>query len=132
MRELLDKFKSLEFHLSEQKGSFKLFALFLREEAEDKWDIVVSASWLDSNNKESFDYLARELKASLTNQELLLISRIVILDEKNPGLEAINRAFHIEHGLAEVKDSHFFGLQIKHAYIISSTKEVPERITQTA
>ncbi|MGB8992395.1 MAG: hypothetical protein WCD80_10095 [Desulfobaccales bacterium] len=132
MRELLDKLKVLESRLSKEKGNFKLFALFLREEAEDKWDIVVSASWLESNNKESFNYLARELKSSITNQELLLISRIVVLDEGNPGLEAINRAFHVEHGLAEVRDSIFFGLQIKHAYIITSTREVPERITQSA
>ncbi len=132
MRELLDKLKLLESRLSKEKGNFRLFALFLREEAEDKWDIVVSASWLESNNKESFNYLARELKSSITNQELLLISRIVVLDEGNPGLEAINRAFHVEHGLAEVRDSIFFGLQIKHAYIITSTREVPERITQSA
>lgn len=132
MKELLDKLILIELKLSKEKGDFKLFALFLREEAEDKWDIVVSASWLESNNKISFDYLARELKSSLTNQELLLVSRIVVLDEGNPGLEAINRAFHVEHGLADVRDSNFFGLQIKHAYIITSKREVPEKITQSA
>jgi hypothetical protein len=132
MKELLDKLKSLELKLSKENGAFNLFALFLREEAEDRWDIVVSASWLESNNKKSFDYLAKELKSNLTNQELLLISRIVVMDEGNPGLEAINRAFHVEHGLADVRDSNFFGLQIKHAYIITSTRKVPEKITQSA
>jgi len=132
MRELLDKLILLESKLSKDKGKFNLFALFLREEAEDKWDIVVSAYWLESNNKKSFDYLSSELKSSLTNQELLLISRIVVLDEGNPGLEAINRAFHVEHGLADVRDSNFFGLQIKQAYIITSTRKAPEKITQSA
>jgi len=132
MRELLDKLILLESKLSKEKGNFNLFALFLREEAEDRWDIVVSASWLESNNKKSFDYLAKELKYNLTNQELLLISRIVVMDEGNPGLEAINRAFHVEHGLVDVRDSNFFGLQIKHAYIITSTRKVPEKITQSA
>jgi hypothetical protein len=132
MRELLDKLILLELKLSKERGNFNLFALFLREEAEDKWDIVVSAPWLKSNNKKSFDYLSRELKSSLTNQEMVSISRIVVLDEGNPGLEAINRAFHIEHSLADVKDSNFFGLQIKHAYIITSTRKASEKITQSA
>ena len=132
MRELLDKLKILESKLSKEKGNFNLFALFLREEAEDKWDLVVSASWLKSNNKISFDYLAKELKLSITNEQLLLISRIVVLDKGNPGLEAINSAFHVEHGLAEVRDSNFFGLQIKHAYIITSIREIPEKMTQSA
>jgi hypothetical protein len=27
---------------------------------------------------------------------------------------------HVEHGLAEISDSNFFGLAIKHAYLITS------------
>jgi hypothetical protein len=131
MKELFIKLKSLELKLSNEKGHFNLFALFLREDAEDKWDVVVSASWLDSNNKESFDFMAGELKSNLTSKELLLISRIVILDKGSPGLEAINRGFRVEHGLAEVKDSNFFGLQIKHAYIITSGRDMPEKKVQT-
>jgi len=31
---------------------------------------------------------------------------------------------HVKHGLAEISDSNFFGLAIKHAYLITSQREV--------
>jgi len=130
MKELLDKLLTLEKKLSAEKGDFILFALFLREDAEDKWDLVVSASWLDAKKKESFEYLAGQLKASFNIQELLIISRIVILDEENPGLDAIARALHAEHSMVQVRDSNFFGLQIKHAYIITSKVPMPIKKTK--
>jgi hypothetical protein len=43
MKELLGKFVELEQRLSQERGEFSLFALFLREDASDKWDLVVSA-----------------------------------------------------------------------------------------
>jgi hypothetical protein len=132
MKDILDKLLSLEHKISNEKGSFNLFAIFLREDSEDKWDLVVSAPWLVPNRKESFNYIVNQIKSVLDNNELMFISRIVLLEEGNPVLNAINRALEIEHGRAEVKDSNFFGLQIKHAYIITSRKEKPIPKTKTA
>jgi hypothetical protein len=122
MNQLIDKMISIEKTVSSEKGEFSLFALFLREDAEDKWDIVVSSSWLEKNKKKEIEYLANQLKASLDPDELLSISRIVIIEKGNPALDAIHRAIMTEHNNVEIKDSNFFGLQIKHAYIITSKK----------
>ena len=48
-----------------------------------------------------------------------MLSRIVIIESTNPALEALQQAIHVEHGTAEIRDSNFFGLQIKHAYLVT-------------
>ena len=122
MNQLWQKMISIERDISTEKGDFSLFALFLREDAEDKWDFVVSAPWLEKHKKEGIEYLARKLQTNLDQNELLTISKIVLIDRDNPALDAIHRAIRAEHSGIEVKDSNFFGLQIKHAYIITSKK----------
>lgn len=66
--------------------------------------------------------LAEEIQGWFSKEDLLNLSRIVIIDESNPALRALQQAIHVEHGSAEVKDSNFFGLPIKHAYIITSQR----------
>jgi hypothetical protein len=122
MKELLDSFIQLEKRLSQQKGDFRLFALFLREDAQDKWDLVVAAPWADDDIREALSYIAKEVQDVLSPDDLTKVSRIVIIDESNPALQAINNAIGVEHGLTEVKESFFFGLLIKHAYVITSKK----------
>ena len=121
--ELVKKLRSLETQLAKQKGEFSLFALFLREEAQDKWDLVASASWFWSDEKKTLNYLAEKLRSHLTRDELLTLSRIVLIDETDPGLEAIHGALAVEHGTAEVMNCNFFGLEIRHAYIITSKRK---------
>jgi hypothetical protein len=60
---LVHKVKSLEFAISGEKGPFDLFALFSTdEELEDKWDLVVAATWIDEDDKKALDYLATKLQ----------------------------------------------------------------------
>jgi len=122
MKKFIEKIAALEQSISAEKGDFVLFALFLREDAQDKWDLVVSAPWIEVNNKVALSYLANELKSHLLVQEMLTLSRIVMVDNDDPSLEAIHKAISVEHGMFEIKDSNFFGLQIKHAYIITSKR----------
>ncbi len=122
MKELADKLLKIEQELSSKKGKFSLFALFLREDTEDNWDLLISAPWVSKNKADMLKYFAKKLQESLTPQEIVKLSKIVIIEPDNPALEAIHKAIHIEHGLVEVKDSIFFGLPIKHAFIITSQK----------
>lgn len=123
MKELVEKLVSLERDISTEKGGFSLFALFLREGSPDRWDLVVSAPWVKVDKRETLDYFAKQLRSRLQTQELISLSRIVLIDEGNPNLEAIHKAITVEHGIAEVKNSSFFGLEIKHAYIITSKRD---------
>src|SRR5690349_21338258 len=122
MNELLDKFIQLERSLSKEKGDFALFALFLREDAVDKWDLILASPWIEEDRKAALSEITKRIQQIFATEELSQLSRIVLVDLANPAVEAVNRAVRIQHGRAEIKDSNFFGLQIKHAYIISSDK----------
>ena len=120
MKQLLEKLRTLEKELSESKGPFLLFALFLREGAPDVWDILVSAPWIDVDKKSALRQITDQLNASLAREELILISKIAIIEQFNPALNSIQSAFNVEHAAVEVKESEFFGFRISHAFIITS------------
>ncbi len=123
MNELVQKLMKLEKSISSKKGRFLLFALFLSEEAQDKWDLLAAAPWISKDKGGSLKYLADKVQRALDSKEIVRLSRIVIIDEDNIALDAIHRAVNIEHGKAEIRDSVFFGLDIKHAYLITSQRE---------
>lgn len=122
MRDLLEKFVELERRLSQERGEFSLFALFLREDASDKWDLIVAAPWIEADRKEALAYITTQIQQLFDSEELARLSRVVLVDQSNPALEAINQSINCQHGQNEVRDSNFFGLQIKHAYIITSQR----------
>ena len=126
MNEIADRFASLEAKLAETRGSFTFFALFLPEDAADYWDLLVAAPWLGPNKQEAVKYLVNEIKSHLGPQELMNLSRIVVVDPDNPSLQAVTKAIPVEHGRVEVRDRTFFGLPIRQGFIITSkTPEVP-------
>jgi hypothetical protein len=122
MKELLLRFGELERTLSQERGPFALFALFLREDAVDKWDLILAAPWIERDRKLALSEITQRLQATFSPEELSLLSRVVFVELANPAVEAVNQAVRIQHGTAEVRESNFFGLQIKHAYIISSER----------
>lgn len=124
MKDLLPKFIELERTLSEDKGGFSVFALFLREDAVDKWDLVVAAPWIEGDRKEALSLITKTIQQTFKEKELSGLSRVVIVELTNPSVEAINQAVAIQHGQAEVRNSNFFGLHIKHAYIITSQRRM--------
>ncbi len=120
MKEIAEKLKKQEQKMAKEKGPFDLFALFLREDAPGRWDLVVAAEWIEENKQEALKYISDVLKKTLSQNELVKLSRISIIDESNPALGALQNAMCVEHGMADIKDSNFFGLPIKHAYLITS------------
>jgi hypothetical protein len=122
MKQIATKLLLLAQTITKEKGPLQLFALFLREDAPDLWDLLVSASWITNDKESALRYFAGKLTAILTKHELVRLSRIVIIDKENPALEALHRAAHVENSIMEVQDSVFFGMQIKHAYIITSIR----------
>ena len=129
MKDLINKFVNIEKELSEDKGSFSLFALFLREDAPGVWDLVVAAPWLYLDKQEGIRIISEAIRYKLSQEELKKLSRIVIIDRENPALEGLHQAIQTEHFSIEVKDSNFFGLQIKHAFLITSVRESKIQVT---
>ena len=53
--ELTEKFTRLESQIAQEKGDFTLFALFMREDVPDRWDLIVSAPWLGDDKRAAVD-----------------------------------------------------------------------------
>lgn len=126
--ETAERFADLEKQIAAEKGPFRLFALFSREDFPDRWDLIVSAPWVQGDRKPVLDYFVTKIKKRLGPEQLVSLARIVILDADNPAVDAVNRAMHVEHGIAEVQNSNFFGLDIPHAFIITSNREAKGRL----
>ena len=125
MEKTVEKLASLERDVSGEKGDFSLFALLLREDALGKWDLLASAPWMQIDKKEALKYLVEKIGSYLDPDEFLVLSRVVPIEEGNPGLKAIHDAFRTRHGRIEVQESILFGLPIKRAIIITSEKKSP-------
>lgn len=118
--ELPTKFAKLESDVSAARGDFALFALFLREDLPDRWDLMISAPWATADRKAALDYLIGKIKSDLGPADLTMLSRIVFIDPEDISVQNLNKAINVEHGAVEVRDSNFFGLPIKRAFIITS------------
>jgi hypothetical protein len=123
MREQAIKLQSVEKTLSDSKGPFELFALFLREDAPNKWDLLISSDWARNDKKAALNAIISEIQKNLTRQEQLMLSRLIILKKDDKAINALHSVMHVEHGMAEISDSNFNGLAIKHAYLITSKRE---------
>jgi hypothetical protein len=120
--ELTDSFGRVESQVARERGDFVLFALVLRDDAPDRWDLVVSAPWVGDDKRQAVDYMVGQIKAMLGPEYLTYLSRIVFVDPDQDAVQNLNRAMHVEHGNVEVRDSYFFGLPIRRAAIITSKR----------
>lgn len=120
--ELTENFRRLESNIASLRGGFALFALFLREDVPDRWDLIVSAPWAATDQKSALEYLVNKIKSDLGPEGLTHLSRIVFVDPDDPAVANLNRAIPVEHGAVEVRDSNFFGLPVKHALFITSNR----------
>jgi len=121
MRDLAEKLRGLEQALAEEKGPFNLFALFLREGAPGVWDLVVAAEWIDDEDQDqALIGLSKRVRAYLRPDEIMKISRVVIVETANPGVKDIAATVPVRHGLAEVANRSFFGLEIKHGFVVTA------------
>jgi hypothetical protein len=121
MRLPIEKFKLIEKEIAGERGDLSLFALFLREDS-DKWDVVVAAPWLSEHEKSDLDYLVKKVKEHFEIQEMLALSRIIVVSPSDEAVKSINDSYKVEHGMNEIEDSEFFGMPMEHAYIITSNQ----------
>jgi hypothetical protein len=121
--DLSEKFRALESRIATEKGGFTLFALLMREDVPDRWDLMVSAPWVGADKRAAVDYLVNQIKVQLGQQDLTSLARIVVVDPQDSAVKAFNGLVDTEHGGVEVRDSNLFGLPVKHAFIITSKRQ---------
>lgn len=127
MKEIIEKFIFIEKELADEKGSFVLFALFEREDALNKQDVVISARWLGKNKKETLKFIIDRINSKLASEELIKLSRVVLLEPTDDIVKSVNNAIQIEHGNAELVNVIFNGILIKHAHIVTSKHPLYEK-----
>ncbi len=117
-----EKFVQIRKEIIAERGDLTLFALFLREGSEDRWDLLVSAPWLDGDEGAGLRYLAKKLSTKLSEREMLEISRIVLIEQNDPGLKKLLRNTIVEDGeIRELENTHFAGLSLSRAIIFEAT-----------
>ena len=120
--ELVEKFRDVEKEIAEEKGDFRLFALVLRDGAPNRWDVLISAPWTGGDPKERLKYFVGQIKSRVGADDLINISRVIVLKPTEESVKTFNRAFDVKHGRLEVKDIEVRGILIKQAFIITSRK----------
>ena len=118
----IEKFRRVMEDMSAERGEFVFFGLFLREEAPDTWDLVISAPWLETGKLKALGEFVEKVTAIVGKQELLTLSRIVTLNPDDPNLNAILQAIQVDNGPLELWNPDFFELDIKHAYILRAKR----------
>lgn len=126
MKTILEKLKGVVLALEKEYGPILVFALFLRVDPLEKWDIVVSASWLDPSDITSYNAIASKIQATLSTSELVQLARIVILSDRDPVVAFLQDSETITNGhFGEVSGDLFtekFGFAIKRAYLLRCQK----------
>jgi len=120
MNNFIKKIAEVEKSLSEDKGNFKLFAVFSRPDTEGRWDIVISADWIKSE-REGLDYISKKLTKNLSPEEIIKISRIVYLNVNDNFVRVINSAFSVKnHNLTEIENCDINGILVSKGYVFAS------------
>ena len=126
MHEIIQKLKSMVKSLEKENGPLIICAMFLRDGSLERWDLIVSAAWLNSSEMQSYKTVSSKLQEALSDSELVQFSRVVILDEDDPvvsyllDLETIKNGKYKELSAEELSDK--FRFTIKKAYLLRSQK----------
>lgn len=73
------KLLGLERSLAQERGEFFLFALIVREKRHTGFDLVVSAPWLKSGDREDLEFLVKKINHLMAPDELKMLSAVHIL-----------------------------------------------------
>ena len=106
----------------EQHGSVYLLALVERDDG--KSDVVLSSRWSDEQTHDAIRGVAESLVPQLTVEERASLSRVVVFPSSDARVAAFTRATRIEHGTLDVRDSVFFGLEVRRATLFRSISPV--------
>ena len=108
-------------------GQFVLFVLAEREEAPGKWDLLVSAAWLDTS-RQGVQQMVDSLRPYLTESDWLALASITPLAPDLEYVQWIARKYDVQHNGQEVIDTFWDSLFIPHGYVITASPS-PARVT---
>ena len=120
--------------IESEHGPFILAGLFMREDSPGRWDLVVSAPWLQRGKLVALGEFAKHLSDSLGQDEVFSLSRIVTLNRTDPALQRILHEVGTITRPVEKFGHNLFGLPLEQAYIFRAHRRAPanKRMQPTA
>lgn len=131
---LLEKYFAIAQSIAQEKGEFKLFALFELEDVACEWDVVLSAEWLPGDKVKSLRFIFDKIRAVLNDAEFINISRVILLDVNEPFVKELQKFLEAHHNPKFFSHVDIQGVEIDKGYIITSpvipSEEPLEILTQ--
>jgi hypothetical protein len=132
MKKILDKLKSILLELEKEQGRVLVFALFLRGDSPARWDLVIAAPWLDSGNVESYKIVATKVQDLLNSDEIIQLSRVVVLDADDPVVSFLQDSYDVPNGtFKDIENcepfSQRFNFTIRRAYLLRCIHDAPDK-----
>ncbi len=119
MREIIEKLGKIRDEILSERteGKLRFFGLIARVDLEDKWDLLLSADWLEkSNSEKDMIYLIKKLKKEFEGN-LDFLAKIVLLTPKESFMQNLVRAIARENK-GEAKE--IINLKISQGFTVRS------------
>lgn len=94
MKEIIEKLTDVKNTILSERGNQKLrfLGLLARVDIDNKWDLLISADWIEKNSsEETLIYVIQKLK-EVFNEKLEFISSIVLLTPRESFVRKLARA----------------------------------------
>ena len=132
MNETIKKLVDIEKAVATDRGPFDLFALFSSDgEQEDRWDLVISATWIGYDSLSAIEYMIKQLRARLTTDEFSMISKIAPLDIFDLRVIEMQNALTTEHRSRELPPNYRFnGSTVERVYVITCKPQFDKSLLQ--
>jgi len=113
--------------IAAKKGDFILFALFRRANGLGKWDLVVSAPWLESDTLKVLSELTERLAKSMGRAALAQLARVEIIPSDNPTVKYILKNIPVDDGEHHIRNTELFGLEMDEGIILRAKRPKPKQ-----
>jgi len=126
---MVEKFQKILESIEKTKSSVIVFALLKMDEFVDKWTVVFCASWAtDANRTEVFEIIRKEIRATLTPEEVGEIARIAIYPKTE---HFIQELLQYKSGTT-IENEKINGNTVHYAHIIKSEVEASVKTSSFA
>jgi hypothetical protein len=110
-----------------ERGPFVLFGVFMREDSSGRWDLVVSAPWLEEGKLKALGEFVQTLAKGIGEEEVLSFSRIVTLNRDDFALHAVLDGVAGARLPLHKEGPGLFGLPLEHAHVLRAQQPLPNR-----
>ena len=124
MKEFINIIKEIEKELSVIYGRLNLFGLFERDDLKGKWDVLISVNIPIDKKNELLKIVINLFNSKLNSSALIQISRFIYLEPNHEFVLNINMFANVENSDLEMRNCTINNIQIGHAIILSSNKEI--------